>query len=326
MPALEAIEKEIRSRYLRKIVQEMIKDIDAGMNLHETLERSNLYKGYVITLIRIGEETGTLAKNLKVIVERQAKERDFRSKIQSALLYPSIIMTMTIGLGIFITWFILPRLSTVFSGLDMDPPLITRILLSLGEFLDQYGNIVMPVLLGLIVSLVYVLFVNKKTKHIGQEILIRTPVVKKLLKEIEISRFSFVLGTLLEAGLSIEDALISLTEVRTFRRYTNLYKFIAENIPKGDSFSEAFSKYRKLDSVIPAPVQQMIISAEKSGDLSQVLLKVSYIYESKIETSAKNLSVVLEPIMLVIVWIGVLLIAIAVILPVYSLVGNLNSY
>ena len=326
MPALESIGKEVKSKPMKRIIEKMVKDIDGGANLSEALDDTGFFPSYVITLIDIGEKSGSLPTNLKVIVERQDKDGNFRSKMSTALLYPSIILSLTFTLGVFITWFILPRLATVFDGLNMEPPLITRIFLQIGEFLGTYGNIAVPSFVAVVFTLMYLLFGFSKTKFVGEELMLRFPGVKRLIIEVEISRFTFILGTLLEAGLPIENALISLSEVKTLRRFSNLYKKLATDIPRGDSFSESFATVKGLDRLIPNPIQQMIISAEQSAELPGILLKIGEIYEGRLDNTAKNLSVMLEPILLIIVWLGVLLIAVAIILPIYSLVGNLNSY
>ncbi|MBD3280811.1 hypothetical protein GF389_04790 [Candidatus Dojkabacteria bacterium] len=326
LPALQSIEKEVKSRPMRNMIKEMIRKIDGGANLSKALADTELFPGYVVSLIDIGEKSGSLATNLKVIVERQDRESNFRSKMTTALLYPSIILSLTSALAIFITWFILPRLTEVFNGLNVDPPLITRIFIQIGEFLGEHGNTAIPVFLVALLTILYIIFGYSKTKFIGEELLLRFPGVKKLVIEVEVSRFSFILGTLLDAGLPIESALKSLAEVKTMQRFSKLYQQLAYDIPKGESFSESFANMKNLERIIPGPIQQMIVSAEQSAELSAVLLKIGEIYEGRLDNTSKNLAVMLEPILLVVVWLGVLLIAVAIILPIYSLVGNLDAY
>jgi type IV pilus assembly protein PilC len=166
--------------------------------------------------------------------------------------------------------------------------------------------------------------VFKKTKHIGQNILLLFPAIGKLVKEIELARFGYTLGTLLEAGLPLIDALSSLSDVTGFRRYQLFFDSLRKEVENGNSFQKSFSSYPHTKALIPVPIQQMIVAAEKSGNLSQTLLNIGNMFEEKSEITIKNLSVALEPILLIIVWVGVLGIALAVILPLYSLLGGLN--
>ena len=151
------------------------------------------------------------------------------------------------------------------------------------------------------------------------------PFLRGIIQEIELARTGFILGTLIEAGLPVVDAIDSLVGITNFDIYRKFYSHLKGEIEDGKSFGEVFRNYPKIEKIIPSPVQQMIITGEKSGRLSDTLIRVGENYESKIETTTKNLSILLEPILLIIVWVGVMFVALAVILPIYSLIGGLNQ-
>lgn len=323
--ALKAIRSEIKSKILLKAIDKIEEDIDNGASLWRAFDEVNIFPGYVISLMRIGEESGKLSQNLSVVSSQQEKEKIFKSKIRSAMMYPSLVVFLTVFIGTGIAWFILPKLSTVFESLSLDLPFITRMLIGLGSFLSEYGLIVIPSFLFSLMIAFYFIFAFPKTKFIGQAILLKTPIINNLVKEVEISRFGYILGTLLDAGMPIIKSLDSLEKATDFRAYGKLYYKIKQRIDEGNSFERIFSEDQKIKKLIPGTVQQMLISAENSGNLPKSLLKIGKIYEGKIETTTKNLSVVLEPILLVIVWLGVVFVALAVILPIYSLIGGLNN-
>ena len=150
------------------------------------------------------------------------------------------------------------------------------------------------------------------------------PGVKLLLKETELARFGYLLGTLLSAGLSPTEALHSLSEATSLSRYKKFYLYLQESITDGNSFKKSFVQYKNINKLFPVPMQQLIIAGEQSGTLSETLIKIGQNYEAKTDTTAKDLTIILEPILLVIVWLGVLAVAFAVILPIYSLIGGLN--
>jgi len=323
--AISSISKEVKSKAMKRILENFQEEVSNGSSLWKAFKKTGIFKEYTISLIRIGEETGRLLENLKLIAEQDKKDKEFQSKIKSAMMYPMVVLSVTVLVAISIAWFILPKLSLVFSQLNLDLPAITRGLIATGEFLSEYGNIVIPSLLVFIGLVIYFTFFFSKTKFIGQNILFAIPGIKGLLQEIELARFGYLLGTLLKAGLPIIQALESLAAASKFPHYKKIYIHLQTSIEEGNSFQKSFQSYPKIEKYIPSPIQQLIIVGEKSGNLSNILLSVGASFEAKTANTTKNLSVILEPIMLVIVWVGVVGVALAVILPVYNLIGGLNT-
>lgn len=141
----------------------------------------------------------------------------------------------------------------------------------------------------------------------------------------ELGRFGYLLGTLLDAGIPISEALRSLIGTSFFPQYRKLYEHLAQNVRDGYSFEASFASSPKSQILFPSSVRQLIATGERSGNLSATFLKISQMYEAKSEATTKNLAVILEPVLLVIVWLGVVGVALAVILPIYSLIGQLNA-
>ena len=322
--ALSSIENEIKSKKLKKIISEIWTDIDAGSTISAALEKAGVFPQSTISLIRIGEQSGRLAENLKVVAIQEQKEREFRSKISSAMMYPAFVFGLTIVVGLAIAWFILPRLASVFASLKADLPLITVWLIGFGKFLGLYGIYVIPLFIILTSFLIFFVFIYKKTNYLGQAILFHIPGIAGLLREVELARFGSLLGNLFQAGLPVLDSLQSLAESSTIYRYNGLYFHLLERIKEGNSFQKSFESYKNINSLIPSTIQQLVISGEQSGNIAGTLIKIGEMYEVKTETTAKNVSVLLEPILLVIVWLGVVGVAVAVILPLYSLLGAIN--
>lgn len=322
--ALDSISAEIRSGKMKKILIKLQSDIENGQNLWRALESTRLLSSFYIALIKIGEETGRLPQNLQMVAAQQKKDRNLSAKLQSAMLYPAIVFTTTIIIGLAIAWFLLPRLALVFVSLKIPLPLITKILIAVGTFLGAYGIIVVPLLLALIFGIFYIFFLNPRTKSIGQSLLFHFPGMHDLISEIELSRFGYILGNLLSSGIPVATALDSLSQAAAFSPYRKLYMYLQKSIEEGKSFQKSFAQNVSVCSLVPRPVQQLIISAEQAGSLPDTLLKIGQNYEEKTEVTTKNLTVILEPILLVIVWLGVMAIAIAIILPIYSLIGQFN--
>jgi type II secretory pathway component PulF len=325
LSAVKAVREGLKSERTKKIIDGLIDRINEGTPLWRSVQEIEIFSPNVIYLMRVGEESGQLPDNLKVIVRQLQKEKDLKGKVRSAMMYPMIVMALTFVVGVSIAIFILPRLSRIFSELKLTLPLLTRILIGSGEFLQKYGLIALPLVVIVSGVIFYFLFIHAKTKFIGQGILFQIPGVRKLIQEVEISRFGFILGTLLSSGIQITAALNSLYEGTTFIIYQNFYKYLKGSVEIGNSFQKSFLAYKKMNKLIPIPIQQMMIAAEQSGHLADTLLRVSKSFEKKTHTTTKNLSTILEPLLLFFVWLIVVGVALAVILPIYSLIGGLNK-
>jgi type IV pilus assembly protein PilC len=323
--SLKSLEVEVKSKAMKKNIADMLVDIDAGLTLSQSLNKHKMLGAADIALIQIGERSGQLVENLNLIAVQNQKDRSFRSKIKSAMMYPVMVMGVMFVVGISIAWFILPKLAQVFVDLKLKLPLITQILIQFGVFLGKYGTIAVPSALIGMFLLVYFIFIYRKTKFIGERILFSLPFLKKLIQEVEIARFGYLLGTLLDVGIPIIESLDSICAAPSFQDYSKLYIHLRDNIQKGSSFKKSFEDYKNSRKLIPHFVQQIVIAGEYSGNLSKALKKIGVIYEEKTELNAKNLTVILEPFLLIVIAGGVMGVAIAVILPIYSLVGGLNN-
>ncbi len=323
--ALDVIKSGLKTKPLIRTIDELTESINMGTPIWKALQATGLLPDHITALIKVGEETGKLPENLNVIVQQQQKERVFRSRIRSAMMYPVLLLGVAVVIGLGIAYFVLPNLINVFTQMDMELPFITRMMILVSDFLQEWGYVALPV--GFIISIIffYFLFQFPKTKHIGQGILLRIPIVKDLIIETEIARFGYILGTLLNAGLPIIKALDSLSQTTGYIAYRKFFNYIKDQTDLGKSLRQSFQSYKRSKKFIYLPVQHMIMAAEQSGKLPDTLLNVGQIYEDKTETTTKNFTVVLEPLMLVIVWGVVMVVALGVIQPIYGLTGGFSK-
>lgn len=322
--ALSAIEQESRSPQFRKVIQQVRERIEEGGTLWQSFGEAKLLPTNALSLIRVGEESGRLSQNLQIVAEQQRKERGFFAKLRTAMMYPVFVLSVAALIGIGIAWFLLPKLSLVFSSLNLKLPLVTSILISFGNFLQTYGYFAVPSFLVVLLILIYFLFFFSRSKFIGQWLLFHFPGVHGIIQEVQVARLGYVIGTLLNAGLPVLDALESLAQATSLSAYQKIYRLWYKGIEDGHSFQECFRLDKKTNKLLPFVVQQIIVSGEKSGNLANTFLNVGLIFESKADDAAKNLSVILEPALLVIVWLGVMTVALAVILPIYGLIGGMH--
>lgn len=325
LTAVESVRMEMRSYKMKFLLGEIQKMVDRGESLWSALDKTGILPQYFVSIIRIGEQSGTLVNNLKMLSLQCQKDKAFKSKIGSAIIYPLIVAIVSIVVGLLTAIFILPRISGVLTSLGVDPPLVTKVIIWLGTFIEEHGVIAIPSFILVMIITSFLLFINKGTKHIGEKLMLKFPGIKKVLIEIEISRFGYILGSLINAGVPIVDALDLLEDMATFRIYKKFYKYLKESVEKGKSFKESFLAYKDLDKFFPFTFQKLIVTAEQSGNLENMLLKVGGIYEDKLEVTSKNLTVILEPVLLMFVWVGVAVLAIGIVVPIYSLVGGINT-
>lgn len=168
-------------------------------------------------------------------------------------------------------------------------------------------------------------FTFPPVKQIWQYFIFSLPGVHTVVAEAELTRFGFIVGTLLDAGLPFPQALNLLAESTDFNRYKRFYHMLQKKVEEGNTLTRSISGYPGNEHLIPIPFQQLISSAEASGHLAQTLKHIGDISEAKVDIAAKNLTVMLEPLLLLIVWLGVVWVAVSVILPIYRLIGSFNS-
>src|SRR3989338_3446459 len=324
LDAFASIQTEIKSRPMKKVISSVISRVANGESLWKSMELTGAFNLSDITLIRIGEETGQLSKNLEVVALQNRKNQEFKSKIKSAMLYPVMVLTITVVVAVGTAWFILPKLANVFRQMRIELPFLTRIIIKLGIFLQDYGAIAVPIFFCFVALVIFFIFLYPKTRHIGQAILFRLPGVGRLMREVEIARFGYLLSLLISSGVPIIQSLDSFATTATLRPYQALYAHLQESVRKGQSFQQALHAHPNSKRLIPTPIQQMIVAGEQSGKLSDMLSRISVIYESKVETTTKNLTIIIEPLLLIVVWAGVLMLALAVIMPIYGLLQGLR--
>lgn len=323
--ALDGILTEIRSSHLKKVIINMRDSIENGMPFYKAMQASGIVPGSTISLVRIGEESGNLNQNLAIASAQEERARLFRAQIGSALLYPIIVLIVGSIVSVGIIWFAIPRLADIFRELHIELPAITRFLIFLGDFLREHG---LETLIGFAIMLavgVYLFFYYQPVRFIGERILFFLPGIGQLIRESEVARFGYLMGTLLEAGIPIDHTIQSVARETPLAVFRRLYESLANSIEEGITFQKWFRANPASVRFIPRTVQQMLVASERSGSLSKTFLAISKNYEARNEITGKKLSAVLEPILLIVLWLGVLFLALSIFLPLYSLIGSFSG-
>lgn len=322
--SLQAIEAEMRARSMKKLIHQITMSVKSGMPLWRSLDYTYFFTPYEIALVKIGEDAGNLAKNLQYLSEQQEKDHALKQKVKMAMIYPTIVLVMVFVIVMGLGMFVLPSLVQVLYSMNVELPLSTRIIIHITNFFEDYGALVLP---GSIFGMLALVFLTKFTRFraVTQWFLFKIPGIGRLAREATLARFGVILGGLLRAGVPLVDALESLADVTQIVTYKKYYIKLLYHINVGDSFSKSFNSIKSTKKNLPVSVQQLVVTGERSGTLSQTLLKIADIYEKKAEETAEKLPIILEPMLLLLIGGIVGGIAFSIITPIYSVVGNVGA-
>lgn len=325
LTTLESLKRENKNKSMNEILSNMITDIKSGLTLWSVMQKYGIIAEDLVNIVRIGEESGNLANNLNIVLEQQQKNKEIKSKLQSASIYPVIVMVLLfVVMGVVIT-FVFPKMTEIYGSLDVELPGITLFLMKVGAFMGKYGAIVTPVALGLMFGTVYYLFINAKTKRYGQALMFSIPVFSKIIKELEFVRMGYLISSLLKSGFTIVESLEILYNSTDMFYFRKLYKYMFDEVNEGERFYNIFASYPQIDRYLSLYVRQSIVTGEQTASLDKAFEKIFQTYEKENAHTTDNLTAIFEPVLLIVVWIGVAFLALAVILPIYSLVGNFSS-
>jgi type IV pilus assembly protein PilC len=324
--SLRILHKNSQDKSLKKILSSMLSSVENGSSLSQAMQDHNFLPEFLISLIRIGEESGNLADKIRRTVISLDKDHRRRGQLRSALFYPVFVLTLTIFLGVGVATFILPRIGQVFANMNVKLPLMTKILIQIGDFMGTYWYIIIPSIVGGLTLSILTLFVFPATRKSGQWLLFHLPIFNDLIVKTEVSRFSYNLSMLLNSGIPITKSLLSLSKIHDYYMYKNYTHSLSVYIQEGKSFHNIFELNKKqTNAIFPFAAQEIITAGEESGKLPEVLDQLGERYEQEAEQIAKNIAVLLEPALLIVVWVGVIFLAVAILLPIYSLVGNFQA-
>lgn len=322
IPILETIESllEDSKGNTRKILEIMREDMLQGNHLYSTFSKfPEVFDKVTVSVIRASEEAGTLDTTLKDLRLQIEKEIEFNDKIRSAMIYPIIIFLVLIGVMMMMLVFVLPRLSKVFSSLNVELPLPTKILIGASNLITQYT---LPLLAGFVVIAIFLVLIYKAQKKRILAVFFKLPLISTLVKDIDLARFSRSMYLLLSSGITITNALDLSQQVVRRPDISKAVSHAQETVLTGKTLSAGFKDNRKIFGGLYIKIVE---AGEKTGTLDKSLEDVSKQMDHRVTTSLKNITVAIEPIMLVVVGIMVGGMMMAIIAPIYGLIGQINA-
>lgn len=305
---------------LKKICTEIRKDLEKGNSLASALAKHpDTFPETTISVVRVGEISGQLQESFYNLSVQMKKDYDLMRKVKGALMYPAVILVAMIGIGILMMVMVIPQLAEIFSEMEVELPLATRIVLGTSMFIVQNGTLTVGVVLVTVVVLLRFLKTESGTR-ISHKILIKIPLVSPIVKKINLARFTRTLSSLSKSGVPIIQSLEITRDTLGNIYYKEAIQKMQEKVKKGVAINEAIPK--EATYLFPHLVTQMMAIGEKTGSLEDVLVDIATFYEEEVAQTMENLSSIIEPILMLVLGGAVGLVALSVISPIYSLMDQ----
>lgn len=319
--AVEIIAKESANKKMHRILTDLQYSIQKGQKISSVFARyPEVFDPVFLTLTQAGEESGTLEQSFEYLSAQLMSSYELNQKVKGALMYPAVIISAMIGVGILMITFVLPRMSSVFLRLNIKLPYFTKLLLSTSDFLGK--NYLFVILITFLLAVGFFLLLRmSKTRKLLIQTASKIPVFAKLFDQLDLAHFSRTLATLLKSGVPIMDSIKVSVNLLTQNKFTQLGRTFEEQIQKGKSLSEALTEGGK---IFPSLMAQSIKAGEKSGSLEIVLTELADFYEQEVEHALKGLTAILEPVLMLVIGVAVAAMVISIIAPIYSVIGNLQ--
>jgi len=319
---LETLTVQAKSHAFKRILQEVYEDISKGQSLEKAFSKHpKIFDLFYLSLVRVGEESGTLEGSLEYLTEQLEKENDLRKTVQSAMLYPSLILTVTGVIGFALAFFVLPQITELFEGLDIALPPTTKLLIFFSKVLRNQGYIAIPGLGLLLATFVFILR-SRLIKPWRDSLLLKLPIFGYFFRCVAIATLSRNLGIMLRSGLPITAALATAAVTEGNTVYKHDLEKIANEVRKGKSIEKALRDGNYPE--FPPFVSRMIGVGEKSGNLEENLVYLGEYFEAEVESTTKNMTTLLEPLLLLFIGGVVAFIALSIITPIYQITGSIR--
>jgi type IV pilus assembly protein PilC len=320
MQALTIMKDQIRKPGMNDVLQGLITRVEDGASFSSSLEKyPHLFSPIYIALLRAAESSGLLDKVLVRLSDNLERQQRLRSTIQGALVYPIIVLVMMVGVIIIMMVVAVPQLSAFYSSLGETLPLSTLLVIETSNFLINFWWLI------ILVSVAGVYFLRKWYRQetgrlVIDGVLLRIPIVGKLLSESFIVEFTRTLGLLIGTGSLVVDSLLKSADVVDNIIYRREIALVAKRVEKGISMGDAL----EASNIFPSILVQMVKIGDETGKLDDSLTRVSEYYEREVEQTVKTLLTAMEPAIMVVLGLGVGFLIFAVITPIYQVISSVQ--
>ena len=319
--ALDAIGSQHPNKEFKSVLEQIKGDVESGTTLPAAMARHpGVFDTLYTNMIAAGESGGileTILQRLSVFIEKIVK---LKGALKSALIYPSTILTIAVGVVAVILWKVVPVFRTLYEGFDVDLPLLTRVVIAMSEIVERF-MIPIVILLGLLAFGFKSYYKTDKGRHVVDKAILRIPVIGEVIRKIGIARFTRTLATLLSSGVPILEGLEVTARTAGNAILEDVILEVRQRIEAGGNMADPMRQ----SNFFPPMVIQMVSVGESTGEIDAMLTKVADYYEEEVDTVMANLMTLLEPILMVFLGVVVGGIVIAMYLPLFKLIQVLSG-
>ena len=316
VPALMILQKQTENKNFAKAIGEITEDVKAGKPLSESmLKRPDIFTPIYAQVARSGEKSGKLDKVMLKLASDLAKSNDLNSQIKSALIYPAFILSSLIVVIFIMMIFVIPQLESLFKETGVALPLSTRILIGTGKFMQGFWWLIILAAIGLVFLYRWAVKIPG-FKSVVDSIMMKIPVFGSLQKKVYLARFVRTLSLLTSAGLPVLESFKTLVDITDNIHYKNGLKETAEKIESGHPIGESLGS----DPNFPPLISEMVTVGEKSGNLEYILRRLAKFLEKDVSFMSKNMTTLLEPMLMIVMGVGVAFVMFSILGPIYGLV------
>lgn len=312
--AIDILQEQQNNKTMKKALEEISQDIKGGLTFAHALDKHpDIFPHLYINLIKSGESSGKLDKVLLQMADGLEKDREFQAKIKGAMVYPVVVLSMMVVVIIIMMVFVIPKLTSLYSQSTIELPLPTQILIATSNLFINFWW------LGIMIVVATVVGINKWNKtpegnYFLGRLVLKTPLIGKIVINTTLTNFSRTFGLLTSAGIPLLEAIGIVSDLTNNPVFKKALKDAYAGVEKGLSFSSLLTA-----DVFPKIVGQMVRVGEETGKVDEIFFKLADYFESESDHLVKNLTVAIEPIVLIILGVGVGFLVLSIILPIYKL-------
>ena len=319
--AIGALAEQTKNPKFKKALLNIREEVTRGRSFSAALgDYPDIFSELFISMVNVGEESGTLDKVLTTLSQQMEKEHTLKSKIKGAMVYPSVIILAMIGVGILMLVTVIPQLGETFEELGIELPTPTKVIIALANFLATKWYLV---LLGIILLVIFFsqIIKLKSVKKVIDKIILKVPVISTIVKSTNSAYMLRTLSSLIAAGTSFPRALEITSGVLGNFYFKEAMIKAGEKVRKGKKLSDVLGAYR---DVYPVIVIQMVAVGEETGETSSILSKLADFFEEEVSNTTKNLTSIIEPFLMLIIGAVIGFFAVSMIQPMYSMLGAIE--
>lgn len=318
--ALKILTSQTPNVKFSKIIADISRQVESGTSLADAMAKyPNVFSQIFVSMVKVGEVSGNLEQNLVYLSDQMQRDYNLVSKAKGAMTYPIAVLVALVIVGFLMFTFVLPKLTETFKEFNTTLPVLTRVVMYVVDQFAKYGIFFMIFLIGLVVAFM-IWRKSESGKLVTHKIVLHIPVFSGIVKKINLARFVRIFSSLVKSGMPMVEALEVSSKVVGNIYYQRVIADAASKVKIGSPLSGGFKKYPALFSDL---VVQMMEVGEESGTTDTVLEEVALFYEAEVDESMKNLSSIIEPVIMMVIGAVVGILAVALIMPIYSITQNM---